>query len=129
MQYDEYDNAAHCMMAHSPVAWEHVTFKDVVIKVSNVDVYYKAIRFYLQVCCLIFFESLCAVLVYGCERLGKGVECGRLLQGHPLLPAGEKRQKGRSVVCDTCLWLGVKRAGVSNVEMTCSIGPSASTCR
>jgi clathrin heavy chain len=49
VQYDEYDNAAHCMMAHSPVAWEHVTFKDVVIKVSNVDVYYKAIRFYLQV--------------------------------------------------------------------------------
>lgn len=49
LQYDEYDNAAHCMMAHSPVAWEHVTFKDVVIKVSNVDVYYKAIRFYLQV--------------------------------------------------------------------------------
>lgn len=48
IQYDEYDNAAHCMMAHSPVAWEHVTFKDVVIKVSNVDVYYKAIRFYLQ---------------------------------------------------------------------------------
>jgi clathrin heavy chain len=37
------------MMAHSPVAWEHVTFKDVAIKVSNVDVYYKAIRFYLQV--------------------------------------------------------------------------------
>lgn len=49
LQYDEYDNAAHCMMAHSTVAWEHVTFKDVVIKVSNVDVYYKAIRFYLQV--------------------------------------------------------------------------------
>jgi hypothetical protein len=23
LQYDEYDNAAHCMMAHSPVAWEH----------------------------------------------------------------------------------------------------------
>jgi hypothetical protein len=49
LQYDEYDNAAHCMIAHSPVAWEHVTFKDVVIKVSNVDVYYKGIRFYLQV--------------------------------------------------------------------------------
>ncbi|KAF6255267.1 clathrin heavy chain [Scenedesmus sp. NREL 46B-D3] len=48
IQYDEYDNAAHCMIAHSPVAWEHVTFKDVVIKVSNVDVYYKGIRFYLQ---------------------------------------------------------------------------------
>lgn len=37
------------MMAHSSVAWEHVTFKDVVVKVSNVDVYYKGIRFYLQV--------------------------------------------------------------------------------
>uniref|UniRef100_A0A383W0X8 Clathrin heavy chain n=1 Tax=Tetradesmus obliquus TaxID=3088 RepID=A0A383W0X8_TETOB len=48
IQYDEYDNAAHAMIAHSPVAWEHVTFKDVAIKVSNVDVYYKGIRFYLQ---------------------------------------------------------------------------------
>lgn len=49
IQYDEYDNAANCMMQHSSVAWEHVTFKDVVVKVSNVDVYYKGIRFYLQV--------------------------------------------------------------------------------
>lgn len=49
IQYDEYDNAAACMMAHSPVAWEHVTFKDVVVKVSNIDVYYKGIKFYLQV--------------------------------------------------------------------------------
>jgi clathrin heavy chain len=62
LQYDEYDNAANCMMAHSPVAWEHVTFKDVVVKVSNVDVYYKGIRFYLQVragnqCCLAESES------------------------------------------------------------------------
>ena len=32
--YDEYDNAALVMMAHSPVAWEHVQFKDVAVKVS-----------------------------------------------------------------------------------------------
>eukprot|EP00878_Enallax_costatus_P009783 GHUV01010216.1.p1 GENE.GHUV01010216.1~~GHUV01010216.1.p1 ORF type:complete len:693 (+),score=274.84 GHUV01010216.1:1211-3289(+) len=48
IMYDEYDNAAHCMMAHSSASWDHVTFKDVVVKVSNVDVYYKGIRFYLQ---------------------------------------------------------------------------------
>jgi clathrin heavy chain len=49
MQYDEYDNAANTMITHSPVAWDHITFKDVVVKVSNVDVYYKGIRFYLKV--------------------------------------------------------------------------------
>jgi len=37
-QYDEWDNAAHTMMAHAPIAWEHVLFKDVSIKVSNVEV-------------------------------------------------------------------------------------------
>lgn len=31
--YDEYDNAALVMMAHSPAAWEHVQFKDVAVKV------------------------------------------------------------------------------------------------
>ena len=30
--YDEYDNAALVMMAHSPAAWEHVQFKDVAVK-------------------------------------------------------------------------------------------------
>ena len=35
MQYDEYDNAAQCMMAHSSVAWEHVQFKDVAVKVGG----------------------------------------------------------------------------------------------
>lgn len=48
VQYDEYDNAAMVMMNHSPVAWEHVLFKDVAVKVSSVEVYYKAISFYLE---------------------------------------------------------------------------------
>lgn len=48
VQYDEYDNAAMVMMNHSPVAWEHVQFKDVAVKVSSVEVYYKAISFYLE---------------------------------------------------------------------------------
>lgn len=46
--YDEYDNAAMVMIAHSPDAWEHVQFKDVCVKVSNVEVYYRGISFYLE---------------------------------------------------------------------------------
>lgn len=48
VQYDEYDNAANVMMNHSPEAWEHVAFKDVAVKVSNADLFYKAISFYLD---------------------------------------------------------------------------------
>jgi len=48
IQYDEYDNAATVMMTHSPIAWEHMLFKDVAIKVANVEIYYKAVQFYLD---------------------------------------------------------------------------------
>ena len=50
------------MMNHSGVAWEHVHFKDVAVKVSNVEVYYKAISFYLE-------EAPCAVTLHasGCR--------------------------------------------------------------
>jgi len=48
VQYDEHDNAAMVMMGHSPDAWEHVSFKDVASKVNSVEVYYKAISFYLE---------------------------------------------------------------------------------
>ena len=47
IQYDEYDNAALVQIAHSPIAWEHVLFKDVAVKVSNLEVYYRAVSFYL----------------------------------------------------------------------------------
>lgn len=46
-QYDEWDNAANTMMAHSPSAWEHVLFKDVSIKVSNVEVRFHIIHMYV----------------------------------------------------------------------------------
>lgn len=45
--YDEYDNAAGVMMAH-PDAWEHMGFKDVCVKVANLEIYYKALDFYLE---------------------------------------------------------------------------------
>jgi clathrin heavy chain len=35
VQYDEYDNAALIMIAHSPTAWEHTHFKDVLVKVQD----------------------------------------------------------------------------------------------
>ena len=35
-------------MNHSPDAWDHMQFKDVCFKVANVELYYKAVHFYLQ---------------------------------------------------------------------------------
>eukprot|EP00246_Nothoceros_aenigmaticus_P001174 TRINITY_DN1157_c0_g1_i1.p1 TRINITY_DN1157_c0_g1~~TRINITY_DN1157_c0_g1_i1.p1 ORF type:complete len:1698 (-),score=398.34 TRINITY_DN1157_c0_g1_i1:654-5747(-) len=48
IQYDEFDNAAGTIMTHSPEAWDHMQFKDVAVKVANVELYYKAVYFYLQ---------------------------------------------------------------------------------
>ncbi|CAL0315619.1 unnamed protein product [Lupinus luteus] len=48
IQYDEFDNAATTVMNHSPEAWEHMQFKDVIVKVASVELYYKAVHFYLQ---------------------------------------------------------------------------------
>lgn len=47
-RYDEFDNAALTIMGHSATSWEHSNFKEVVVKVSNLEIYYKAIRFYLE---------------------------------------------------------------------------------
>ncbi|KAJ3329008.1 hypothetical protein HDU76_008837 [Blyttiomyces sp. JEL0837] len=47
--YDEYDNAALTIMSHSPDAWEHATFKDIIVKIANLEIYYKALRFYLEI--------------------------------------------------------------------------------
>ena len=48
IHYDEFDNAALTMVNHSVEAWEHVLFKEIIIKVANLDLYYKAIQFYLE---------------------------------------------------------------------------------
>ncbi|KAG7563044.1 hypothetical protein FFLO_01476 [Filobasidium floriforme] len=48
VKYDEYDNAALAMMERAADAWEHNQFKEVVVKVANVEIYYKALSFYLQ---------------------------------------------------------------------------------
>jgi len=46
--YDEYDSAANAMMAHSPNAFTHDQFLMVMHKVSNMEIYYRAITFYLE---------------------------------------------------------------------------------
>jgi clathrin heavy chain len=48
VQYDEYDNALGVMVAHSPLAWEHVQFKDVAVRVKTQDALYRGVTFYLE---------------------------------------------------------------------------------
>lgn len=46
--YDEWDNAALAMMERAADAWEHHSFKDIIVKVNNLEIYYRALNFYLQ---------------------------------------------------------------------------------
>ncbi|RKF81067.1 putative clathrin heavy chain [Golovinomyces cichoracearum] len=46
--YDEWDNAALAMMERAANAWEHHSFKDIIVKVANLEIYYRALNFYLQ---------------------------------------------------------------------------------
>ncbi|KAF2142154.1 uncharacterized protein K452DRAFT_318450 [Aplosporella prunicola CBS 121167] len=48
VHYDEFDNAALAMMERAADAWEHHSFKDTVVKVANLEIYYRALNFYLQ---------------------------------------------------------------------------------
>ena len=46
--YDEFDNAALAMMERAADAWEHHSFKDIIVKVANLEIYYRSLNFYLQ---------------------------------------------------------------------------------
>ena len=47
-KYEEFDNAIITMMNHPTVAWKEAQFKEVVPKVANIELYYKALQFYLD---------------------------------------------------------------------------------
>ncbi|XP_033115342.1 clathrin heavy chain 1 isoform X2 [Anneissia japonica] len=47
-KYEEYDNAILTMMNHPTDAWRESHFKDIITKVANIELYYKAIHFYLD---------------------------------------------------------------------------------
>ena len=46
--YDEWDNAALAMMERAADAWEHHSFKDIIVKVANLEIYYRALTHYLS---------------------------------------------------------------------------------
>ncbi|KAJ9065474.1 Clathrin heavy chain [Entomophthora muscae] len=46
--YDEHDNAINVMIKHSASAWDHSSFKDTIAKVNNLEIYYRALQFYLD---------------------------------------------------------------------------------
>jgi clathrin heavy chain len=47
-QYEEYDNAVMTMIEHSPSCWRHDLFVQHILKVANLDLYYRALIFYLE---------------------------------------------------------------------------------
>lgn len=47
-KYEEYDNAALTMMQHPTESWREQHFKEIIAKVANVELYYKAMQFYLD---------------------------------------------------------------------------------
>lgn len=47
-KYEEFDNAVLAMMAHPTNAWREGHFKDIITKVANIELYHKAIQFYLD---------------------------------------------------------------------------------
>ncbi|XP_039318335.2 clathrin heavy chain 2 isoform X7 [Saimiri boliviensis] len=47
-KYEEYDNAVLTMMSHPTEAWKEGQFKDLIAKVANVELCYRALQFYLD---------------------------------------------------------------------------------
>jgi len=46
--YDQFDNAVDVMITHSTECFNHNLFKDIVSRVGNTEIYYRAIDFYLK---------------------------------------------------------------------------------
>ncbi|XP_039266520.2 clathrin heavy chain 1 [Styela clava] len=57
-KYEEYDNAIVTMMAHPTDAWKESQFKDIITKVANIELYYKALQFYLDMKPLVINDLL-----------------------------------------------------------------------
>jgi clathrin heavy chain len=48
IHYKEPDNAALTMINHSVEAWEHILFKEILPKVTSVEILYRSIQFYFE---------------------------------------------------------------------------------
>lgn len=69
---EEFDNACMCMIDHSAESWDHVQFKDVCNKVSNMDIFYRGIQFYLNEQPLLLVDLL--------STISARLEHGRVVQ-------------------------------------------------
>ncbi|XP_076345993.1 clathrin heavy chain 1-like isoform X1 [Tachypleus tridentatus] len=47
-KYEEFDNAVATMINHPSEAWREGHFKEMITKVANIELYYKAVQFYLD---------------------------------------------------------------------------------
>ena len=72
VKYDEFDNAALAIMEHATDAWEHDQFKTVLPQVANVEIYYRALTFYLEQHPLLLNDLLTV--------LGKRIDHGRVVR-------------------------------------------------
>lgn len=60
-KYEEYDNATITMMNHPTDAWKESHFKDIITKVANIELYYRALQFYLDYKPLLLNDLLVAL--------------------------------------------------------------------
>lgn len=72
VKYDEFDNAALTIMEHATDAWDHDQFKQVLPQVANVEIYYRALTFYLEQHPLLLNDLLTV--------LGKRIDHGRVVR-------------------------------------------------
>jgi clathrin heavy chain len=60
VQYDEFDNAILTIIKNCD-AWEHAQFKDISVKVANIEICYKALKYYVEEHPLLINDLLAAV--------------------------------------------------------------------
>lgn len=65
VHYDEFDNAALAMMERAADAWDHNQFKEIIVKVANIEIYYKASRSHVS-----SLPSRCANFLRRFDRSG-----------------------------------------------------------
>jgi clathrin heavy chain len=85
VKYSEFDKAANVMMQHSVDAWDHLLFKDVIVKVANPELHYKAIEFYVQEQPTLVTELLAALSASGQIDHARVVNVVRKLGQLPLI--------------------------------------------
>lgn len=61
-KYEEFDNAALTIMNHPTEAWKEQHFKEIITKVANTEIHFKAMQFYLDYKPLLLNDLLSALV-------------------------------------------------------------------